>query len=326
MEINAACGLLACLVALRFAGPYMVANLAAMVRAAFELAPAADLGARDVSSGLMALVVASAKVMAPILGAATVAAVASNVAQVGFNFTLQPLAPDWNRINPVQGFARIFSVRAAVELGKSLLKVAIVGWVTYSFLRKHYDLVAGLTAMGHAEIFATVGYLAWQLFLRAAVALVLIAGADYVFQRFQFERSIRMTKQEVKDEWRRSEGDPLIRSRLRQRHRELARARMMQEVARATVVVTNPVHVAVALRYQPQEMDAPEVVAKGQRLVAQRIKEVARENGVPVVENPELARALFHQVEVGQRIPADLYQAVAEIIAFVYRLAGRTRV
>jgi len=325
-EINAAFGLLACLLALRVTGPYMVGNLLGLVRAGFQLAPGADLAQRELTSGLMALVVTMVKVLAPLLGAAAVAGIASNVCQVGFNFTLQPLAPDWDRLNPVRGFARIFSKQALVTLAKSLLKIGIVGWVAYSFLRKNYDLVAGLTAMGHAEIYATVGHLAWQLFLRAAAALIVIAGFDYVFQRFEFERSIRMTKQEVKDEWKRSEGDPLIKSRQRQRHREVARARMMQEVARATVVVTNPVHLAVALRYEPREMDAPEVVAKGQRLVAERIKEVARDNDVPVVENPELARALYHQVEIGQRLPADLYQAVAEIIAFVYRLAGRTRI
>jgi flagellar biosynthetic protein FlhB len=231
-EINAACGLLACLLALRVAGPYMAANLAGLVRAGLQLAPGADLSQPQLQAGLMTMVVAMAKVLAPLLGAAAAAGFASNVCQVGFNFTLQPLAPDWSRINPVRGFARIFSTRALVELVKSLLKVGIVGWVVYSFLRRHYELVAGLTAMGHAQIYATLGYLAWQLFLRAGAALVLIASADYVYQRLQFERSIRMTKQEVKDEWKRSEGDPLMKSRLRRRHRELTRARMMQEVAR----------------------------------------------------------------------------------------------
>ena len=325
-EINAACGLLACLLALRVGGPYMASGLAGLIRAGFELAPVSTLSPRELSVGLMSLLLATGKILTPVLGAAAVAGLVGNVCQVGFNFTLQPLNPDWTRLNPIRGFARIFSMRALVELAKSLLKVVVVGWVAYSFLRHNYQLVAAMSAMSHTEIYATLGYLAWHLFLRAAGVLVIIAGADYFFQRFQFERSIRMTKQEVKDDWKRSEGDPLIKSRMRQRHRELSRARMMQEVARATVVVTNPVHVAVALRYVPQEMEAPEVVAKGQRLVAERIKEVARENGVPVVENPPLARALHQQVEVGRRIPADLYQTVAEIIAFVYRLSGKTRV
>jgi len=325
-EINAAVGLLACLLALRVAGPYMASGLTALVRSGFELAPHSTLSPEQVASRLLSVMLAATKILTPVLGAAAVAGLASNVCQVGFNFTLQPLAPDWSRINPVRGFARIFSSRALMELTKSLLKVGIVGWVAYSYLHRNYQLVASMSAMGHAQIYATIGYLAWQLFLRAAAALILIAGLDYVFQRFMFERSIRMTKQEVKDEWKRSEGDPLIKSHMRRRHRELVRARMMQEVARATVVVTNPVHVAVALRYEPGAMDAPEVVAKGQRLMAERIKEVARENSVPIVENPELARALYHQVEIGQRIPGDLYQAVAEIVAFVYRLSARTRV
>jgi len=325
-EVSAAVGILACLLALRVAGPYMAGGLAGVVRSGFAFAPYATLSQEQVASGMISSLLAMAKILAPVLGAAAVAAVAGNICQVGFNFTLQPLAPDWNRVNPVLGFARIFSVRALVELAKSLLKVAVVGWVCYGYLRGNYHLIAAMSSMSHGGIFAAVGYLAWQLFLRAAAVLMIIAGFDYAFQRFQFERSIRMTKQEVKDDWKRSEGDPLIKSRLRQRHRELARARMMQEVARATVVVTNPVHLAVALRYVPREMEAPEMVAKGQRLVAERIKEVARENSVPIVENPELARALYHQVEIGQRIPADLYQAMAEIIAFVYRLSGRTRI
>ena len=325
-EINAAFGLLACLIALRVAGPYMAGNLAALVRSGFQLAPTSTLSQEQVTSGIWSVMATMAKILAPVLGAAAVAGFVANLCQVGFNFTLQPLAPDWNRVNPVRGFARIFSLRALVELTKSLLKLGIVGWVAYGYLRGNYHLITTMSAMGHAQVYATLGYLAWNLFLRAAAALICIAGLDYLFQRFQFERSIRMTKQEVKDDWKRSEGDPLTKSRQRQRHRELARARMMQELARATVVVTNPVHLAVGLRYQPREMDAPEVVAKGQRLLAQRIKEVARENGVPIVENPELARALYHQVGIGQRIPADLYQTVAEIIAFVYRLSGRTTI
>jgi flagellar biosynthetic protein FlhB len=147
-----------------------------------------------------------------------------------------------------------------------------------------------------------------------------------MFQRVQFEKSIKMTRQEVKEEYRRSEGDPLTKSRLRQRHRDMAVARMIVDVARATVVVTNPVHYAVAVRYQPTEMDAPTVLAKGQRLMAERIKDAAREHGVPIVENPPVAQMLFKSVEIGQQIPEALYQAMAEIIAYVYRISGRTSV
>jgi flagellar biosynthetic protein FlhB len=322
-EITAAVGLLVGLATIRFFGGSMLRGIERLTVSAFAYLPQAELTPQTVYSQGLATLAATAGIVGPVLVAAMVAGLAANFAQVGFLFASQPIIPDFNRLNPIQGLARIFSVRAAAELGKSLAKVLVVGCACYSFLRGNYALVLGMSAMSRAQMGAVVARLMWHLLLRAGVVLLVIAVLDYMFQRMQFEKSIRMTRQEVKDEFKRMEGDPTTKSRIRQRQRAAAHARMMQAVARATAVVTNPTHVAVALRYEPLETPAPVVVAKGQRKIAERIREVAREHDVPIVENRELAWALFRQVELNRAIPADLYQAVAEIVAFVYRLSGR---
>jgi len=322
-EITAAVGLLAGLATVRFFGGFMLRGMERIAVWAFSTPPQADLTPETVYGGGVKMLAALAAVLAPVLVATMVAGLSGNFAQVGFLFATQPIVPDLNRLNPIQGLARIFSVRAAAELGKSLLKVIVVGYTGYSYLRANYGLVLGMAAMSHTQMGRTVAHLMWHLLIRAAVVLLVIAVLDYMFQRMQFEKSIRMTRQEVKDEYKRTEGDPTTKSRIRQRQRAAAQARMMQAVAGATVVVTNPTELAVALRYEPLEAPAPVVVAKGRRKMAERIRDTAREHDVPIVENRDLAWTLFRQVEIGQGIPADLYQAVAEIIAFVYRLSGK---
>lgn len=260
------------------------------------------------------------KVVGPLLGVAVLAAVAANLAQVGFLFSSQSLVPDLTRIDPLKGVARMFSGRSFVELVKSLLKVGLLGYVVYSYLGSQKEAILSIGTMERTEAGQIIQQILWGLCIRAAATLLVIAILDYVYQKFQFEKSIKMTKQEVKEEFKRSEGDPQIKAQFRRRHREMARKRMMQDVPKADVVVTNPTHLAVALRYDSKKMNAPIVVAKGQRLVAERIKEIARKSGVPIVENKPVARALFADVEIGHPVPVELYQAIAEILAFVYRL------
>jgi len=195
--------------------------------------------------------------------------------------------------------------------------------VTYCYLRARWDSVLGLGTEGPVRAAGHFGALVWGLLVRVAGAFVVVAVADYVFQRREHEKNLRMTKYELREEHKRTEGDPLVRSRIRERQRAMSRHRMMQAVKKATVVVTNPVEVAVALRYDPRRIPAPVVVAKGRRLIAARIRAEARKHGVPIVPSPELARALYRSVPLGRQIPPELYQTVAEIIAFVYRLAGR---
>lgn len=264
----------------------------------------------------------AAGVAAPVLGAALAVGTLAAAAQTGFLFSGAALAPKFERIDPSQGLRRIFSRRSAVEFAKSLLKVGAVVAVAWGPVRGLVvPLASGAVTLPQAAqltFAAVVG-----VCLRAAVALAVIGAADYFYQRYEHDQTLRMTRQQVRDEGRDTEGDPLLRSARRRRQRELARRRMLSDVRLADVVLANPTHVAVALRYDPERMAAPVVVAKGVASLAERIKAVARAAGVPVVENPPLARALHQGVALGRPVPAALYQAVAEVLAFVWRVRGR---
>ncbi|HEY3269368.1 MAG TPA: flagellar biosynthesis protein FlhB [Armatimonadota bacterium] len=308
------------LLALKWAAPTIMGRMAALAESqlghlsAFQATPA------NASRLFTTVTLAFLGMVAPILGAVAITGIVGNVAQVGFFFSTESIKPDLNKMNPLTGLARMFSGRSLAELGKSLLKVTVVGWIVYAFLRDQQATVVSIGVVDPAIAGRTAGDLIWRLCMRATSVILLIASVDYIYQRWMFEKSIRMTKQEVKEEFKRSEGDPAVKQAFRQRRRELAKHRMMQDVPTADVVVTNPTHYAVALKYDSATMAAPIVVAKGQRLVAQRIKELAREHRVPMVENKPVARALFAMAEIGDPVPLDLYQAVAEILAFVYKL------
>lgn len=217
----------------------------------------------------------------------------------------------------------MFSRQALVEFVKSLAKVALIAWAAYGAVRPAYDGMVALNEAGVEEVFPTIENMVYRVGVRVCGALFALALLDYAYQRWDYGRNLRMSKQEVKDELKQQEGDPLIRGQIKTRMRQMAMRRMMQRVPQADVVITNPTHLAVALQYDAQTMQAPEVVAMGADYLAQRIRELAREHGVPIVENPPLARALWSASEVGQAVPVDLYQAVAEVLAFVYRLKRR---
>ncbi len=243
-------------------------------------------------------------------------------AQVGFRLAPDLLAPDFSRLAPADPLAKLISPAALVRGGLALLKVAALGGLAWLVLRGRGDFLAA-AGQGDAGHLAARGWeLTLRLALAVAAALFLLGAADYAFQRFRFERALRMTRQEVKEELKREEGDPAVRNRVRLVRREMARRRMMAAVPRASVVVTNPTHLAVALRYERGVTAAPRVVAKGKGFVAERIKELARRHGVPVLERRPLAQALFKAVPVGQEIPQALFQVVAEVLAYVYRLRG----
>jgi len=261
--------------------------------------------------------------MLPLLLVLGAASLAANMLQVGFLFSSEALAFDFSKLNPLQGLVRMFSMRSFVEMMKSLLKAGVVTWVIIDFFKTRVVQALEMLQDDFDALGPTIFRLAMALLLRAVSVLLVIAIADYAWQRWQFEKSLRMTKEQVKEEYKRTEGDPMVKGRIRGKQRMLARQRMMAAVPTATVVVTNPTHLAVALRYDPASMDAPLVVAKGQRLVAARIKEIAKEHGVPVMENKPVARALYDACEVNESIPLELYRAVAEIIAFVMKQSGR---
>jgi flagellar biosynthetic protein FlhB len=256
-------------------------------------------------------------------GAVMVAAAGSallvGVMQAGVYWTTRPLAVDWGRLSPARGWSRLFSSRSAVRGGFAILKAALLAsvaaWVLYA--RAGQISLAGHGTLGQAAL------IAWDLTMvlgmGLAAVMALLGLADYLFQRWRLEQELRMTRREVREELRQQEGDPQLRARIRKLQRETAQRQMLREVPQATVVLTNPTHFAVALRYERGQTEAPQVVAKGTGRLARRIAEIAGEHGVPVLQRKSLTRALYHTVEVGQEIPLEFYQALAEILAYVYR-------
>lgn len=262
-------------------------------------------------------------IIAPILLIGCAVAFLSDVVQVKWKVTGKPLKPKFSKLNPINGFKKIFSVNALVELVKSIAKIGLIIYIAYSYLKDKVALLYSLYDMPLLQAIALAGEMVTDLGIRIAAVYMVIALADYVYQKFKFSQDMRMTKQEIKDEFKQTEGDPQVKGRIRQKMREASQRRMMQDLPRADVVITNPTHYAVAIRYDPDVADAPLVLAKGADHLAARIKEIARENHIEIVENKPLARMLYANVEVGQMVPPELYQAVAEVLAFVYKLQGK---
>lgn len=261
------------------------------------------------------------RLLLPFLAANLLVALASGFAQRGFSFSTKPLTPKFDRLNPAQGFQRLVSSRAAMDLLKSLLKFVLLAWVAYAVLAPRIPTLLDTLKFPLGQALDLFQGTVLALYRNVMLAMFLLALADFAWQRYAWEKSIRMTKQEVKDEAKDSEGSPEVKQKQKSIMQAAARRRMLAEVPKATVVVTNPTHVAIALRYD-EKTAAPICVAKGLDHLALKIRERAREAGVPTLERPELARALYRAVEVDQPIPKDLYQAVAQVLAFVYRLRG----
>ncbi len=262
----------------------------------------------------------------PLVAGIAVLGVGSTVAQTGFIWKTEGLGFDLGRLNPWPGLQRIASLRSLAELSKAVLKVLFIGAAGFYAVRNDVAILPELVQYPLDGILSTLGWLIIKTALSISIAVAFVAALDYGYQRFEWERNLRMSREEVKEEHREAEGDPHIRSRIRSLQRDMARKRMLADVKKADVVVTNPDHLAVALKYDQFRMAAPVVVAKGAGYVAERIKEIAREHGVMVVENKFVARTLYKLVEVGREIPSDLYRAVAEILAFVYRVRGKVPV
>jgi len=259
--------------------------------------------------------------MAPIVFMVVFAGIAINVSQVGILFSKKALKMKFNKLNPLSGFKRIFSMRSVVGLIKGLFKLFIVTYICYLVIIKRADSYWILTNVTVFQALVFIGQILFELALKIGFALLVLAIADFAYQKYEYEKKLKMTKQEVKDEQKQYEGSQETKGRIRSIQRQLARKRMLAAVPAATVVVTNPTHVAVALKYEPlKNTDAPIVVAKGKRKIAEKIKAIARENQVPVIENKLLARTLYDVTEVGMEIPVVLYQAVAEILAQVYQM------
>ncbi len=262
-------------------------------------------------------------IIAPVLLIGFLIAFISDVAQVGWKPTAKPMKPKFNKLNPISGFKKIFSVNALVELIKSIAKIGLIIIICYNYLKDKWFLLFQLYDMTLMQAIGLAAETVTDLGIRVSAVYMLIAFADLVYQRVKFSKDMRMTKQEIKEEYKQQEGDPQIKGKIRQKMREVSQRRMMQNLPQADVVITNPTHYAVAVKYDPEVADAPLVIAKGEDYLAARIKEVAKENKIEIVENKPLARMLYANVDVGQAVPPELYQAVAEVLAFVYHLQGK---
>ncbi|MBP8969069.1 MAG: flagellar biosynthesis protein FlhB [Lachnospiraceae bacterium] len=243
--------------------------------------------------------------------------------QVKWQPTAKPLKPKLSKLDPVKGLKRLFSINSIVELIKSILKLAIVVPIVYSYIKDKTGIIYLLYDMPLLQAIKLVGTTIIDLGIRISAVYIVIAAADFGYQKWKFHKDMKMSKQEVKDEYKNAEGDPQVKGKIKRKMMEASRRRMMQKLPEADVVITNPTHYAVAIKYEPTERDAPYVIAKGEAYLAQKIKEVAKEHGVEIVENKPVARALYHNVEIGESVPPELYQAVAEILAFVYHLQGK---
>jgi flagellar biosynthesis protein FlhB len=258
-------------------------------------------------------------ILLPFLGIAFTLALASGALQGGF--VLKPLKFEFEKLNPMNGFKRMFSKAGMVEFFKSLLKFVVGGFIFYLIIRNFMKILPSTASMDIHQIMGISARLLFKAVMTVFITFFIFAVLDYIFQRWRFNQSLKMTKEEVKQEYKETEGDPLIKSRIKSVQRELARKRMMQEVPKATVVITNPTHIAVALQYKKDNMAAPVLTAKGAGFIAQKIKEIARKHRIPIVEDKPLARALY-KLHMDSFIPPELYRAVAKILAYIYNLRG----
>lgn len=278
---------------------------------------------RDVSIIFRQMLLQVLVIIAPILLIGFLIAFVTDIAQVKWRPTLEPIRPKFSKMNPINGFKKFFSPNALVELIKSIAKIGVILYVCYSYLQDKWPILLNLYDVTLMQALGVIAGIVTDLGIRIALLYMLIAFADFAYQKIKFKNDMKMSKQEVKEEYKQQEGDPQVKSKIRQKMRESSMRRMMQDLPQADVVITNPTHYAVAIKYDPQVADAPLVIAKGEDYLAAKIKEAAREHHIEIVENKPLARMLYANVEIGQAVPPELYQAVAEVLAFVYQLQGK---
>lgn len=259
----------------------------------------------------------------PLMLAGLLVTILSLVIQVKWKITAEPLKPKFDKINPVSGMKRLFSKDKIMELLKSVAKIGVLTYVVYDYLKDQWALVLNMYSYTLSQAIELIGTTVIDIGLRISAMFAVIAAVDFIYQKKKFHDDMMMSKQEVKDEYKQSEGDPKVKSQQRSRMQQASQRRMMQELPKADVVITNPTHLAVALLYDKEKNEAPVVIAKGADYLAQKIKEVARENTIEIVENKPLARMLYHNVDIGAQIPPELYQMVAEVLAYVYGLKGK---
>jgi flagellar biosynthetic protein FlhB len=324
-EVPAAAVLLGGLLFLSYYGSSMLDGLQGQLSAFLRAKPPVDFSISFVYGLARQALMRSALLLVPFMLVLCALCIVTNVMQGGLAISWYQVGLHFEKLKPKNAFSRICSKNGAVELAKSLAVILVISYLSYQGIVQHLSLYPRLVLMDVRQLLYWTGSICYQVCLRVCVFLVILALADYGFQRYRFREQLKMTKQEVKDEFKEMEGDPFTRGRIRRIQRELARRRMMAAVPEADVVITNPTHYAVALSYKMEEMEAPRVVAKGVGFLAIKIKELAQKHDVPMVENPTLAQTLYKTVEVGAYIPVTLYKAVAQILAYIYKTRNRWR-
>nr|WP_278680147.1 fused FliR family export protein/FlhB family type III secretion system protein [Clostridium paraputrificum] len=282
-----------------------------------------DINEMSIKSIVITILLKAGLCILPVVIPIMIAGIVASLMQTGFLLTGEPLKPKFSKLNPISGFKNMFSKKSFVDLLKNLAVVTVIGFIGFLYVRDNYDKILQISNTYLPSLGGQVQDLVVGIFFQVSLVLVIIAAADY-FVQFRFhQKDLRMTKQEIKEEYKQMEGDPQIKSKIKQKQREMATRRMMASVADATVVITNPTHFSIALKYEEGNNEAPKVVAKGADLVALKIKEVAKENDVPIMENKPLARMIYEQVDIDREVPQEMYQAVAEILAMVYKLKNK---
>ncbi|MCR5651913.1 MAG: flagellar biosynthesis protein FlhB [Lachnospiraceae bacterium] len=325
-ELGNAVGLIMVFLIIRIFGQFMGKNFLEIFNYIYAIIPDyirlpdGMIQRKDFTSLINTVMIKMLIILLPVFATGVVVGVIVNVIQVKWAPTAKPLMPKLSKLNPVNGMKKLFSKEKIFELLKSILKVGVITYVVYNYMK---DRIGALLLMYDLSVKSAIAFTCQTVIdvgLRISIFYLIVGIADYLYQRHKFMEDMKMTKQEVKDEYKDAEGDPQIKGKIRQRMMEASRRRMMQAVPEADVVITNPTHFAVALKYDSQVADAPIVVAKGQDFLAQRIRNAAKDAGVDVIENKPLARMLYHNVDVGAMIPPELYQSVAEVLAMVYRM------
>lgn len=324
-EANGAVALLVLIVFLNLFGPYFMERFFHHYMLVMEkcTAPWEIFDTRSFTAFIAQILLDIFLMLGPILLVVMVTGVVLNYMQVGFLFSAEPLKFKLDRLNPLSGFKRMFSLRSIVELVKSSSKAGVMIYISYTYLRDKQAVLVNLFDMDPWIMGGTMWKTIYDIVLRNAIFLIVVAVFDYIYARYEHNKQLKMSKQEIKEEYKQTEGDPLIKSKIKERQRQMSMQRMMSEVPKADVVITNPTHFAIAIEYKSEKQAAPRVVAKGQDLIALNIRKIAEENRVPVVENKVLARTLYKAVQIGDFVPPDLYQAVAEVLAYVYNLKKR---
>lgn len=321
-EISTALSILIGFLLLRFTGGHILSSVMAIFRTFYVGLFSVQLTPDNICSYFYTVFWELIGALAPVMFGLVAIGILANYVQIGFLFTSESLVPKLDRINPIKGLKNLFSLKGLMQLAMSIFKLAIIAYVTYTVINGSLNKLVNLMAMSVRHIFSYTSSLSFEIGIKAGLIFFVLSIADYAYRRWEHERNLRMTKQEVKEEQKREEGDPLIKARIRRIQREMASQRMMSKVPEASVVITNPTEIAVAIKHELGSKEVPVVVAKGAGFIAERIRKIAKHHEIPIVENKVLARILFSTVEVEEEIPPKLYQAVAEVLAYVYRLQG----